>query len=426
MARTVTRRAKGLIDRLAPAETGVVNLSPPGPRDLMVVTAVLAVDLGLFWEWWTLPVRDVGFLLTPVVALLVDGTLLWRRLNPVVVYATVWTFTAAASIVPAYHPYPAFIVALFALSVSASTAGTLLAWLLSFGPLLLLGVVDGRGPSGLTDPSESAVPTLLWWLVSGGVCIAGTRVRAYRMKLWELDARRQAAALEAVAAERLRIARDLHDILAHSVSVMVLQAAGALRLLDRDPVQADRALRVIEETGMQSMQELRRLLGVLRVSGDQGPSPNEDFQPGISDVEALVEVSRQTGLDVKLQTVGQVCRLDPSVELAAYRMIQECLTNVRKHVGATAYVSVTMKWADTGLQIEVCNNRPDNLAPRQRGRGGTPSPGYGLLGLGERVTAIGGWLEAQETDGEFVVRASLPRSTVNYGGTPPPRPATLP
>jgi signal transduction histidine kinase len=243
--------------------------------------------------------------------------------------------------------------------------------------------------------------TILYAMLSIGAWALGRWVQHSRLAMDQLEERRRRAATEAVTAERQRIARELHDIVSHSVSVIVLQAAGARRVLASDRARAEKALAHIEGIGKESMVELRRLLGVLHdgVSADDerelGP------QPGLTDLTSLVEGVRAGGLAVQMTVNGTPARLDPSVDLSAYRIVQEALTNSIKHGGGRAHATVTLDWT-TELQIEVTDDGGPAADPAL-------STGHGLLGLKERARAVGGHLEAGPLErGGFRIRASLP------------------
>jgi len=229
-----------------------------------------------------------------------------------------------------------------------------------------------------------------WWL--------GLGVRRLRQAREREQAER---AQRAVEQERVRVARELHDILSHSISVMVLQAAGARSVLDARPAQAAEALAHIESTGRQSLVEVRRLLGLLRgVEQDSPLAP----QPGLDDIGELVLQVRGAGLRVHVAVAGERRPLDASVDLAAYRIVQEALTNVVKHAGR-ATVAVLLDYRRLGaLRVEVVD---DGWGPGL----GTPG-GNGLVGMRERALLVGGHLEAgPRPEGGFRVVATLPLAT---------------
>jgi signal transduction histidine kinase len=242
----------------------------------------------------------------------------------------------------------------------------------------------------------------------------GDGVRSRRAYLAELELRAETAEREqrseaqrAVQEERARIARELHDVVAHSMSVMVVQAAGARRLLAADPAvdhsstaRATEAMGHIEQTGREAMGEMRRLLGVLRSEGDEAELAP---QPGLGDLPALVGSWREAGLPVELRVVGAVDDLPPGVDLCAYRVIQEALTNTSRHAGqARARVEVVR--ADDALEVVVSD---DGRGAAAAADGHTP--GHGIGGMRERTALYGGTVQAgPRTGGGFEVRASLP------------------
>ena len=251
------------------------------------------------------------------------------------------------------------------------------------------------------------------YIFPSGFCLAawgiGRTIRHRSLLAAELheaavraEEEREEAAARAVADERRRIAREMHDVIAHSVSVMVVQAGGARRILDRDPGRAIDAAELIEQTGRSALAEMRSLLGVLS-TGDEGPALAP--QPSLGDVEGLVERARDAGLPVTLGVEGDPRPLPAGAEAAAYRVVQEALTNALKHAAA-APTDVLLRWDADGLEIVVAD----------RGRGGAPAPatslpgsGHGIVGMRERVLCYDGSLSAvPRPGGGFVVRARIP------------------
>ena len=223
--------------------------------------------------------------------------------------------------------------------------------------------------------------------------VVGDRER--RAQLAERE--RDLAAREAVAGERARIARELHDVVAHSVSVIVVQAQAGPRLLG-EPAQVRDVFHSIETTGREALDELRRLLGVLRTRDEQLPVGP---QPGLDALQPLIQQLREAGLRVELRVEGEPVRLPPGIDLSAYRIVQEALTNTLKHAGP-AEAEVTVRYHHSTLELEILDN-------------GTGAParvngsGHGLVGMRERVALYGGSLEAGARNGHgFGVRARLP------------------
>lgn len=234
------------------------------------------------------------------------------------------------------------------------------------------------------------------WVVGDNL---GTR-RAYTHALEEraerLEREQEAERARAVAEEQARIARELHDIIAHNVSVMVVQAAAANDVFDARPERAREALRAIEGSGRTALAELRRLLGAVREEGaDYAP------RPGLDRLDDLVERVRAAGLAVSVSVEGARRTLPAGVDLSAYRVVQEALTNTLKHANATR-ADVAVRYRDDELDVEV---RDDGEGGGNAGRNG----GRGLIGMRERVTAFGGSLEAGPANtGGFAVAARFP------------------
>ena len=216
-----------------------------------------------------------------------------------------------------------------------------------------------------------------------------------------LELERDLKAEEAVADERARIARDLHDVVANSISVIVLQARGGRRRLSDDPSDTREALDAIELSGEQALGEMRRLLGMLNEDNGQPLGP----QPSLARVDELVARLASAGLPVEVTVEGEPVELSPGIDVSAYRILQEGLTNALKHAGP-ARARVILRYAPTALELEILDDG--------NGSGDGGGSGHGLTGLRERVAVFGGELEAGERpEGGYAVRASLPLS-----GTP--------
>lgn len=228
------------------------------------------------------------------------------------------------------------------------------------------------------------------------------RRRERERELWErttqLEAERELNARRAVVDERLRIARELHDVVAHHVSVMGVQAGAARRMIDRDPQRAVTALATVEGSSRQAVDELRRLVGLLREQDGVSLEP----APGLDRVERLLDETRLTGIDVGWQVEGEAVPIPDSVGLSIYRVVQEALTNTLKHAHATR-VDVTMRYAAEAVEVEVADNGVGIAPP------GTAGSGHGLVGMRERVALHDGALDARpDRRGGFCVRARFP------------------
>jgi signal transduction histidine kinase len=251
------------------------------------------------------------------------------------------------------------------------------------------------------------VPFVLAWVLGDSM---STR-RAYLAQLEEradrLEKEREAQSKVAVAGERARIARELHDVVAHNVSVMVVQADGAAYVLDTAPDQAKQALETISSTGRQALAEMRRLLGVLR-TGDVRESGEYVPQPDVAQIQELVEHVRTAGLTVDFEVEGTPRPLPSGVELTAYRIVQEALTNARKHGGPDVGASVRLIYFDDGLGLLVEDDGRGAAHAMYQG-GGADGQGHGLIGMRERIGMVGGTLDAgPRPGGGFRISALLP------------------
>lgn len=215
------------------------------------------------------------------------------------------------------------------------------------------------------------------------------------------------SARRAVDAERARIARELHDVVSHAISVTVLQARGGRRLVGVDDAAVRRTLDAIELTNTAALGDMRRLLAVLRESED-GDGDGLVPQPSLSQLEGLVEQVRSSGLTVDLEVSGGPRVVPPGVDLSAYRIVQEALTNVLKHAGTMARASVTVTYGPNAVDVAVCDDGQPAVDASQARRGGE---GHGLINIRERVAVVGGAVTAEPgPDGGFAVRAHLPHS----------------
>jgi signal transduction histidine kinase len=363
-----------------------------GVDALVVVLALAAVV-----EAWVDSDREPRLLTVPL-ALAWTLPLLLRRRFPLVAPVVVFLVLAGEALVSAE-------------AVTESQTNTL-AILAAFGiagahPDLraaVAGAAAGYAALGMiasfqTIPFEAVAFMLIFSAATWGIGrLVGERGRR-ALDLEERADRLERAHAEAVAGERATIARELHDVIAHSVSVMTVQAGAARLLLDEEPARAKESLLAVEETGRQALGEMRRLLGILR--GDEHETQLTP-QPGIAEIDALVEHVRAAGLPVDVVVEGEPKRLPPGIDLAAYRVVQEALTNALKHAGA-ARAQVAIRYGAAAIELAVTNDG------RVRRNGGV---GHGLVGMRERVTLYGGELEAGPgREGGYAVRATLPIET---------------
>jgi signal transduction histidine kinase len=344
--------------------------------------------------------------------LVVLGTLplIWRRRRPIEVFVVVWAVTLVhtALAFPGGGPIAAGLFALYAVAAHADSRRSAVHVLLgAMGSATVLPLFDATGATW-TDLIPVYALLVAAWVLGDNIRVRRANVAAVEERAARLERERDAEAQRAVLRERTRIARELHDVVAHSMSVMVVQAGAARRTLERDPERAGEALLHIEATGRGALEEMRRLVGVLRQDGDEGAGiPDESAarlpQPGIGEMPHLIRQCEEAGLPVSLAVVGMERPLPSGVELVVYRVLQEALTNTMKHAGP-ARADVVLRYGDDQVALVVCDN----------GRGALSRPpealsGHGLTGMRERVALYGGSIDAgPRPGGGFRVRAELP------------------
>jgi signal transduction histidine kinase len=364
----------------------------PFAADALVVGAITAVVQQDTWtNGWVRGSRPA----LAFAGLAMTLPLAWRRRRPLAVAAIVFGALIVQDVLAgsdAHTPDPqliAWIIAAYSVAAHCDRPAALLGGILSLGATF--------GWIGLDD-------ALLPLVVIGGAWIAGRLVRgrelrasAFEQRAVALDRERDARAQAAVAEERARIARELHDVVAHSISVMGVQAGAVRRLLGPEQTEQRDALLSVERTGRQALAEMRRLLGILRRSDDElAHAP----PPTMARVDQLVEQLRESGLPVELRIEGEPVALGPGVDISAYRIVQEALTNTLKHAGPVG-ASVVVRYRERELELEVID---DGHAEPNNSRGG-----HGLVGMRERVALYGGELQAgPELGGGYAVRARLP------------------
>lgn len=346
-----------------------------------------------------------------VLIALTSVPLAWRRVRPLLVMGLT-VLTALLMGAAGYnHDFALFgdLVALYTVGAHCSRKASrrvLLAFVVLVGPMMVLGPLPEGVSWHLGDVAFAYLMYGTVWLVGDNLKTRRANVAALRERAERAEHDRREEARRAAEEERARIAREMHDVVAHSMSVMVVQASGARRVLGRDPERAEHALQQIEETGREALTEMRRLLGVLR-EGDDG-TPGRDPQPSLDRLDDLVEECRAAGVPVVLRREGEPRPLPPGVDLAAFRIVQEALTNVRRHAGP-ASAGVTITYGDTGVEVEVADDGRGLGADRPDGDGGT---GHGLVGMRERAALYGGTVRAgPRPGGGFAVRALLPLAT---------------
>jgi signal transduction histidine kinase len=324
-----------------------------------------------------------------------------RRRRPLVAGAAFYALVLAVSIVAVdVEPLniPLFAVIVLAWSMGRHTTGRSVPasfFVTVAGMLAVIATMEGQVLTDFVFPTSFV--TIAW--------VAGRSVRTRSRLTEELheaavraEESHEEELARAAADERRRIAREMHDVVAHSVSVMVVQAGGARRILDRDAARATEAAAHIEQTGRGALVEMRRLLGVLHQGEDAERAP----APGMRELEALVGRSRAAGLPVELSVDGEPRPLPAGLDLAAYRVLQEGLTNALKYAGA-APTEVRVGWSPDTLELTVADRGPGPGAAD--GDGG----GHGLVGMRERVRLYGGELWTGRRDGGgFEIRARIP------------------
>jgi signal transduction histidine kinase len=383
------------------------SLLPGSPRRALAEVAVVAVAAGIDLVAWSgdSGLRGGGSLplvVVPLATLLVYPTLLWRERAPVIVFAISWVYALSGLLLPRYLPIAALLVALHAVAAHRPLRVSAAAGIACLAPFLL-DAANAADYSG-GDAGPFPLLTALWILGVLGVCawLLGRRAwLATRRRQLDREAH-EAAVAHTIRAERLSLARDLHDTIANAVTAMLLQAAGARALAEHRPQDVTRTLTTIEHTGTAAMEELRRLLLVLREPAADGQTP-VDAAPGLRDLDALVGAARGAGRTVTVETSPTA--LDRGVDVVAYRIVQEGLANAAKHApDAPVSVDVSSEGADVVVTVGNAAPGPPRRAPR--------STGLGLIGLAERVSLVGGTLDAGRDGDRFVLTARLP------GGSP--------
>ena len=371
------------------------------PRaDVALALGLLGLKLAFVFTGTLMSGEATPLSVASAVALTVP--LAWRRRSPLaaalVVAMAIVVDDLAAGWGSAVLSFDCSIIAAYSAGAHARQRHAVVA----LAALLAANLVDAFGAPGNRAGNVAlgvVVFSLVPWLV--GQALRRERQRTARMHelAEQLEEEREQRAREAVTAERGRIARELHDSVAHAISVIAIQADAAGKLLRHDPEQARESLDTVQATARGALAEMRQLVGLLRESEAHSDAPLEP-QPGVADVERLVDDAERSGLAVELEFDGTRRPLPPTLDLAAYRIVQEGLTNIRKHAGA-AHAQVSIRYDRDRLDIVV---RDDG-----RGSAGAGGGGHGLVGARERVTLLGGRLEAGPgSDGGFVLHARLP------------------
>ncbi len=360
----------------------------------------VACTLGMQIEIWFASYATHRPLLS-LLGLLATVPLAFRCTHPLAAYLVTWLALFGVVTVSAdFDSQSVFfvLVFVFALYSFGANARGRQAWAAAvLLPLAITAFVTDDG-----DPFHWG-DIMFATLIIGGPWGAGLAIRLRRerersltLRTVELERDQEELARAAVADERQRIARELHDVVAHAISVVVVQARGGRKVLESDAAAARTAFDSIERTGEQALGEMRRLLGMLRDDEEQSRTP----QPSLERLEALADEMRASGLPVELVVEGEPNGIPPGVDVSGYRIVQEALTNALKHAGpAVAHVDV--RFSANAVEIDVVDDG--------HGSSAAPGGGNGLLGIRERVAVVGGELEAgPRPDGGFAVHARLP------------------
>jgi signal transduction histidine kinase len=375
--------------------------SRPSRVDLLVAAAVLLVAVLEVTLVDKIAPKAAAYPCEIVLAI----ALLWRRAAPLAVLSVVGIVQVveAAAGVPLQQPVVPLLASVIAIYALITGAGPIRSLVGAVIGLTAVGVETVLQRKGFGNFAFAAV------FIAGAILVGRTvahRTRQtvhlqHRAATLERTAQAHArAAAEAAQRERARIARELHDIIAHSLSVIVVQAGAAEQVMAKDPHRAREALAAVQDTGRDALAEMAHLVGMLREDAAEiGLAP----QPGVADLPQLVEQARQNGLTVELHVEGEPRPLPPGPELSLYRIVQESLTNVRKHARA-ARATVQLTYAPHGIAVDVHNTGPA-VPPGD----GLPSGGHGLIGMRERIALYGGTLDAGKCEhGGYRVHANIP------------------
>jgi signal transduction histidine kinase len=406
---------------------------PPLVADGLLAALLTAIALPMlfapsetFERLYAAGFRDPG----PLAVLLTLGQtlpLIWRRRAPYTVLA-VATAAAITHLALGFKPTfaeAAMVVSLYTVAAHRPRRQAAVAALLLAAALVGYGLIaEARYPSPFADNLQSWTLVFIQFATAFFLGDLQKRRLAYMTKLEALNAQlaeeQELRSRWAVAEERGRIARELHDVVAHSVSVMVVQAGAARRTLAASPAQATAALGQIESTGRQALVELRRLLGLLRDGEPDGAALAP--QPGLDHLESLAAAAREAGLPVELTVEGEPRPLPAGIDLSAYRIVQEALTNSLKHAGP-ARAEVRVCYGREALEVQVTDDGRGQGAAGDSGlvvvtlgpggglevSGRRNGGGHGLIGMRERVALFGGTLEAgARPGGGYRVAARLP------------------
>ncbi|MGR6320696.1 sensor histidine kinase [Micromonospora soli] len=374
--------------------------TPPRPpwTDILVAGALLTAAVAE-----ALTSTDLHFtILEMLVAAATVVPIAWRRVWPLGVIAVVMFVVATSSLVShsfeSGYVFFAMIVGCYSVAANAKLSDAVVGAAMVATFVLVGFAIDPRR-GGVGDFLFTGVLFAGAWILGYLIRMRGQETQILKEQAAELERRRAEDAQRAVLAERTRIARELHDVIAHSLSVMVVQTGVVRRRLRHERPSDSELLDEVEQAGRGAIGELRRLLGILRADGEVLAL---DPQPGLDRLPPLLDQMRETGLTVEVTVEGAPSTLPPGVDLAAYRIVQEALTNTLRHAGQGARAELAIRWNGEAVELEV---RDDGKGTAPLG----PGTGHGLIGMRERATLYDGRLEAGPREGGgFRVHALLP------------------
>jgi signal transduction histidine kinase len=377
------------------------------------VLAAALTTVSILSLWVTVSYIEVDFREPDLLGVLLSAAstlpIAWRRRYPM----TVLILTGCATVLISALNYAqsssgiGLLVALYTVAAYTRRLRSLAA-LIATVVFVLLAVSTDSVPTTTLDLTATLAIMFGGWAFGRSIGIR----RAYTAELEEraerLERAREADVRAVVAEERNRIARELHDVVGHHISVMTVQAAGARRTFDRDPRRSREAMAAIESTGREALTEMRRIVGVLR-TGDEADRELAPL-PGVSDIDRLVEQLHEAGLDVAVRIDGTPAPLAPGVDVTVYRIVQEALTNTLKHAGPTT-AEVVLRYEQKELFVRVRDDGRGLAAAlaKPAAVNGSGPTGHGLLGMRERVALYGGRLfTGPRSGGGYEVVAQIP------------------
>lgn len=376
--------------------------SSPFARDSALSVVITAI--GMFELWSTAAMRTHSIAATPLYLIMAAGVA-FRRESPLL--AVVLTGVAGNLAIMAgvpmnniFAPILAFLIVTYSVSAQSNRRRALIG--LAVIVLSIWGAITfANQPHGPGDYLQSGLLLGAAWVAGRAVWYRFAQAMSAERRAVMAENEATQFAQQSVVLERARIARELHDIVSHGLSLMIIQAGAAERVLDTNKPKVDKALQAIQNVGRDALVEMQRLLAVLRLDDpDHGLAP----QPSLNQLDQLIIAVRTAGLPVDLTIDGEIRKLPPGLDLCLYRLIQEALTNALKHAGHSP-TRVSLHYGADHVDLEVIDIGTLETMPAATG-------GHGLIGMRERVAAYGGRLETGALPGGgFAVRASLPMAT---------------